>query len=279
MRAKTVLRVAFEKMLDISFSRKSQIWLAEAILFRAKGEVNDNPNTNGEIRLQREIGKRIKGKQGVVFDVGANIGEWSRELVRNWDEELIMYAFEPSKETFSELTKLELSTDSKVFFRPFNLALSNRNGEENLHISEQLAGTNSIHKRYFGPEFPGQELVEKVGVIRGDSFCEEQGIEHIDFVKIDTEGHEMAVLAGFETMLDNRRIDYIQFEYGGTWIDSRHFLIEAFQFFGSRGYQIAKIHSRGIEPFEHYQPKQETFAGANYMAIREDLVAGLERIE
>lgn len=43
--------------------------------------------------------------------------------------------------------------------------------------------------------------------------------ENIDILKIDTEGYEFDVLQGCDMLLQNKVIDYIQFEYGNCYID------------------------------------------------------------
>lgn len=46
-----------------------------------------------------------------------------------------------------------------------------------------------------------------------DEYCKENGIQEIDFLKIDTEGYDYRVLLGAKEMIDNNRVEYIQFEY------------------------------------------------------------------
>ena len=116
-----------------------------------------------------------------------------------------------------------------------------------------------------------QETVEKVVLRRGDSYCAENGIDHIDFMKVDTEGHEMTLFLGFAEMLTKERIDCIQFEYGPCWIDSRNFLFDAFKFFSPKGYLIGKIYPHQIGFFDLYDQGQENFAYANYVAVRKTL--------
>ena len=62
---------------------------------------------------------------------------------------------------------------------------------------------------------------ERVRVRTLDSFCAAKGIEHIDFLKLDVEGHEVAVLRGAQTTLDRGAISMIQFELGPANIYSR----------------------------------------------------------
>jgi hypothetical protein len=71
-------------------------------------------------------------------------------------------------------------------------------------------------------------------VCRAIDYIQKNNIEHIDFVKIDTEGHELSVLQGFGEML--RIVDTIQFEYGGTFIDTGVRLQDVIDYLKKQGY-------------------------------------------
>ena len=45
-----------------------------------------------------------------------------------------------------------------------------------------------------------------------DAFMDETGINHIDLLKIDTEGHDISVLKGTRRALTERKIGMIRFE-------------------------------------------------------------------
>ena len=53
---------------------------------------------------------------------------------------------------------------------------------------------------------------------------DEKKIDDIDFIKIDVEGHELAVLQGAVNMINQNRIKVIQFEFNVANILSRVFL-------------------------------------------------------
>lgn len=47
-----------------------------------------------------------------------------------------------------------------------------------------------------------------------DEFCQAQGIEHVNFLKVDTEGFDLEVLMGAVGLLGRNAIDVIQVEVG-----------------------------------------------------------------
>ena len=52
------------------------------------------------------------------------------------------------------------------------------------------------------------------------AFCRERGIDHIDFLKIDTEGHDLDIILGAEDFLD--RINFVQCEVSANSYNKFH---------------------------------------------------------
>jgi hypothetical protein len=61
----------------------------------------------------------------------------------------------------------------------------------------------------------------------------------IDYVKIDVEGWELSVLQGFGDLVYNMRV--IQFEFGGSNIDTRTFFQDFWYFFKDHNFSIYRI--------------------------------------
>jgi FkbM family methyltransferase len=92
------------------------------------------------------------------------------------------------------------------------------------------SGLNSLHSRDGLEAGWGIEPAtdgEKVHLDTIDEFVARHVIPQVDFVKIDTEGHEIDVLEGGIQSLAQERIRCVQFEYGGTYIDARRLLKDA----------------------------------------------------
>ena len=69
-------------------------------------------------------------------------------------------------------------------------------------------------------------------------------------------------------MLHEQAIEVIQFEYNSRWIDSRHFLKDAFDYLRPFEYRIGKITPKGVEFYQSWHPELETFREGNYLACR-----------
>jgi hypothetical protein len=75
-----------------------------------------------------------------------------------------------------------------------------------------------------------------VKVLTGERYCFDHQIEKIDFLKIDAEGHDLAVLMGFRGMLAEKKIEFIQAECTPDSRNNYHVSLEKIssflQFFG-----------------------------------------------
>jgi len=197
----------------------------------------------------------------VILDVGANVGGWSRDASRAWPDARI-YAFEPSVDTFRLLE--ETVRDLPV--TTVRAALSDESGEALLHAVSGEPGLSSLHRRDLAAHNLAMTATESVTLMRLDDYAADQGIHHIDLLKIDAEGHELAVLRGAVGLIEKGAIDMIQFEFGGTCIDSRVFLRDFVRFLEPE-YDIFRLLVDGLEPLV-YSEYEELFSTCNFFARR-----------
>lgn len=172
-----------------------------------------------------------------------------------------MHLFEPSAFTFKKLQSSEWPTAVKLN----NLGLGERKEQLRLNIAGDGVGVNSIHVSY-GVKGIEMKATETIQIQTLDAYCEENGIVHINFLKIDVEGHEMAVFKGASNMLSKQGIDLIQFEYGGCNLDARVYLLDIWNLLQSYDYVIGKIYPNSILMIDKYQKNLETFRYANFIA-------------
>lgn len=145
------------------------------------------------------------GKLKTVIDLGALAGEFSF-LVYDRCEKI--YAIEAEGGAYSELEKnIEEFSLTKII--PFNIAISDKNGAEVLNIRER--GGHSLGDSGSGTY---KEVVSKTL----NSFLEENNIEHVDVLKIDIEGAEMAVFLERDAKKAFEKIDFVIGEHEGYGI-------------------------------------------------------------
>jgi FkbM family methyltransferase len=240
---------------------RAPIFKALAYLGRSAIEYYENRNydmrTNGELGLLRRL---YRFNPQVVFDVGANVGEWSRMALGSFPQARI-FAFEPVPAIFAQLQK-NLADARQIV--PLQKGLSNRAEHVQFRFYPGHLGQSS---RYAFEVNEPARLID-VPLACGDEFCGEHGIERIDLLKLDVEGAELDVLRGFERMLGQHRVDVIQFEYGRVNVRSRALLCDFYDFLLERGYRVGKLYPREVE-FRPYDTRHENFIGPNFVAVSE----------
>ncbi|MBL0127189.1 MAG: FkbM family methyltransferase [Flavobacteriales bacterium] len=221
---------------------------------------------SGELHALKHASELLKQEPSpVVFDVGANSGDFTLAALDAFGPNVRIHAFEPSSvaaQLFEQKVDVPLQS-GQVGLRRFGF--SDTAGSATLHSPTSGSPIASLHPTTF--EIDGRELVhESIELRTLDAFCSEHSIERIHYLKVDTEGHEFAVLLGAKRMIGEGRVNIIQFEFGEYHIDSRVFFRDLFLFLSPQ-YHIHRILPGGLWPLKEYQPELEVFRTANYLAI------------
>lgn len=233
--------------------------LCRRVVQRHDGDNDMEMGTNGERALMR----RVLPSAQVVLDVGANVGDWTATALEV-NPDATFHLFEPSPVAFARLSERRYPRSVHLN----NLGISDSVGESELMIFGEAFGSNSLYDRR------GTEAValrrEAVQLTTLDTYCATHEIASVDFLKIDVEGHELAVLQGARELLRHNRIDVIQFEYGGTYIDARILLRDVWEFVRdcSPDYRFYKLHRDGPRWVPEYRQTYETFQYSNWVIAR-----------
>ena len=143
----------------------------------------------------------------IVFDVGANKGEFSEHILENNDS-VVVYAFEPNTSICSDsLNKLKERFTNRLLLH--FVALSRNSGKSILYGSEalngQLGSLLEINDRSSGWD-QHKNILKNVSIRESElevsmksikDFIVEHGITEIDFLKIDTQGTDLEILEEF----------------------------------------------------------------------------------
>ena len=229
------------------------------------GYDDDQMTKNGELDLASKIIK----PSDVVFDVGANKGAWC-EMLLGVNPEVTIFAFEPVLRAFKTLkTRLKIAN-----VKLYNLALSATDKKQIFyHYSQdqQAEEMSSFYRRSTIEKrmniSPSPVSVQCVSL---DSFCSNHGIPKINFLKIDTEGSELDVLQGAKSMLRSGKIDVVQFEYGGTFLDAGISMRRIFEFLTGLNYRLFRIVPKGLIYISKWRNELENYRYSNYAAIAKE---------
>lgn len=183
-------------------------------------------------------------KLPVIFDIGAHEGHYTKfvlETITDAD----CYLFEPNEKLFKNLWKTfqyneMVRKPPNVFTSPF--AISDREGYKIFfNCPKANDELSSLYKRKVFNDTGFEETEVQCTSI--DLFSTLFKVQEIDYIKVDVEGAELDVLNGCHSMMRDKKIKFIQIEYGGTYKDAGitfKQIIQTANLFGYRVYELVK---------------------------------------
>ena len=265
-------KIIFRKILKTLRDPKAALYVACQIYIRRYEGFSYDFEKNGEAYVLNSLKSFLNN--GVVYDVGANRGDWSYMFASKFPN-MSIYSFEPSPLTFKKYLIPRTSDISSI--NAFNKGMGSINNT--LPFKEYIGGdafsTFILESDYHSL----QTSTISVEVVTGDTFSETNKIESIDYLKIDVEGFEFEVLKGFGNMLSEKAIKIIQFEYGYANADAGHTLKDIYNFLTSKGYLVGPIKPEGVIFMEFDYPLNNFTSGPNFIAVsseEHDLIKLLE---
>ena len=140
----------------------------------------------------------------IMFDVGAFDGHTCIPFVlKNWK----VFAFEPNPERYrfiEHFMKKHPEKDFTLIKKAVNEENDNQLTFYLSNVSKGISSLTNFHKSHYEASF-------KVETIRLDTFMNDNNVNKIDFLKIDTEGHDYFVLQSYDW--DKQCPDIIECEF------------------------------------------------------------------
>lgn len=209
--------------------------------------------------------RTIRVAQPVLFDVGANRGDWSKGMERHFPDARF-FLFEPQPALQEVLRQSGLPNMTL-----FPYGVSAQKGSVDLLVSNRDHGVASIHERRDSWCAEDTYSSIRIPVVALDDIIREHGISRVDFVKLDIEGHEIEALKGAHASLERGIIRALSFEFGSGNINSRTFFHDFWDLLTSLRYALYRILPSGrLMRIGEYYEDCEFFRGAtNYVAVLE----------
>jgi len=236
---------------------------------RDLNNLNWDMSKNGEFRVIEclEIISPLR-----IFDIGANVGEWSM-LISKLYPKCEIHSFEIIPSTYENLVTRTHLTPNII---TNNIGLSDQSGAVTMNLSKRdstVATACRIEGMKFHDEYYNSQIECEVST--GAQYLIDNNIKFIDFLKIDVEGMDLRVLRGFGDKLFLVRM--IQFEYGIFSIASHDLLSDFFVFLQKFGFIVGKVYPNKVHFFK-YHFSYEDFGGNNYIAVKSSETALIKRL-
>lgn len=173
-------------------------------------------NSNYESAFKEAMLAQIH-QSDVVWDIGANVGYYTKQFANLVTQSGMVVAFEPVSTCFEQLSKNV--EDYRSFVKLYNCGLGKNEGSVNFRLgSDPLSPTGrfidgeseySITNTVSLPIFSADQLVDK------------DNLPIPNFVKIDVEGYEGEVIEGMKNILKSPCCKHIFIEMHFAILESR----------------------------------------------------------
>ena len=221
---------------------------------------------NGELRVL-EILRDLDPL--LVFDVGANVGDWTAHA-RGLFASAVIHCFELVPDTADRLAHRFEEDEQVVVHR---IGLSDRPGTVAVH---HYPARPDLSTMVAYPQ-PFDHVALDVAVDVGDAYLAAVGSDRLDLLKVDVEGAEHRVLQGFSSAFESGHITVVQFEYGRANIAERALLRDLYAWFDGFGFDVGKIYPRTVD-FRPYRFEDEDFRGPNFLAVHRSHTGLIDRL-
>ncbi len=186
----------------------------------------------------------FKDFAGTVIEVGTHFGsETARYLYRGWT----VHGFEPDDNNRRKC--IESTRKFQANFYLNDIAVSDKSNEIcEFYTSEESTGISSLH-----PFHKTHSKKKTVQTITLKDYMEQNKLEHIELLRIDTEGYDLKVLQGFDFKKSKPQVILCEFEDNKT-LSLGYSTKDMIEFLQQVGYTVyvsewAPIYKYGVPHF------------------------------
>lgn len=207
---------------------------------------------------------QINREDPIVFDVGANIGDWTSNFLEHLGKNAIIFQFEPAKGCVKVLREKKTGQITLI-----EAAVGEKPGSATFYSPSPKSSIGSLYRRrdsYFQERECTEQIVQ---VVTLDDIISQNQLGIVDFMKLDLEGNEYGALLGARQSMEKGIIKAFSFEFGSGNVNSRTFFHDFWDLLKPLNYSIYRIcPGKILMPIKSYYEDLEYFRGAtNYLAV------------
>jgi FkbM family methyltransferase len=208
----------------------------------------------------------------VAVDIGANVGGVALPLAQQVGATGRVYAIEAEQKNYEHLQRNVALNGLAGRLSSFHYAACASDGPMVLHVFDDPDTPEWHSLGRFTLDGHTPETTQTVPGIRLDTFCQQQGIEHIRLLKVDVEGAEPDVFAGAGALLAAGRVDYLLFEISLTPLSGLNYTVtDVVQPLLAAGYAVRRLVDGRLETITLAQIAGIDYG--NYVALSPRLAA------
>lgn len=147
-----------------------------------------------DVDLEKFIGMYVK-RGDIFFDIGANSGHFSLLAARKVNHKGSVHAFEPVPKTYKNLLR-SIKLNKFKNLTANNICIGDKNGHTDFNISYS-SDVSGIKTTTYQTGI--KIIMSKISTI--SAYIRKNKIGKIDFIKIDTEGAEFAIISSSLSLL------------------------------------------------------------------------------
>ncbi len=192
------------------------------------------PENSGKNKL--DLIAQFLPKAPIILEAGGHYGHDTLAFASKWPKAKII-SFEANPSTFEKLFE---KTSWVPNIHVLNLALNSFNGKAVLHVCSMATAISSADEGasslletsdWMKEDYAGHKI--EVPCVVLDDWCEENRIDHVDFMWLDLEGLELQILKSSPKILETVKVIYTETNFRWfrkemtQYVDLRTFLEKA----------------------------------------------------
>lgn len=211
----------------------------------------------GEVQVLNQV---LEGMPdgAIILDIGAHQGKFIEQVSKN--RLALIHAFEPMKYNYEKLRD-KFSHEKNIMLN--NCALGDSCRAVAMWGNFEGTSAASIFKEGLSHFDVAEKSIvhEEVEMKYLPDYFSENKVDEIYFLKIDVEGAEFMILSSIEHKLKQKKITFVQFEFGHFHIPARIYFKDFWLLFSNQ-YTVYRITIGGLIEIQNYSYELEVFRGA-----------------